>query len=431
MQTRLKNCADLAVIAGFMTPTADMKFPYLPVVVGLVGVACGGVDTGVSSDPSLGSISPAPPSLDAGAAVGSVPPAPGGAPVSPGSVTPSAPATPSDTGGVCEVKSVDSGRVTPDMLIVLDRSGSMRSNGVNRWDPSVMALKSITSSLGGTINFGLLAFPGTPVAGPAPAPTPTNDCSQIQDILERLACEALNIGSGSGIPNVDTCVAGSLEVPIAPNNGMAISAALDRMAPNGATPTAVSLKAAHTAIGSGLAAIDDSPRAKYALLVTDGAPNCSSPNSTGGRGFDNQAVEQSVAEIAAMAKDGIKTYVIGYNTRSDQQLSAALDRMAQAGNTGDKQHRAIEDGNALLTEFQKIAGAIASCELALNSAPPNASFVEVKLDGNRINLNDPNGWIISADRRRITLQGSACAAVASMERHLVSVSVLCEPVVLK
>jgi hypothetical protein len=258
---------------------------------------------------------------------------------------------------------------------------------------------------------------------------PGNDCSQILDIFERLACEALNIGSG--IANVDTCVAGSVEVPIGPNNGMAIGSALDRMAPNGATPTAVSLKAAHAAIGSGLAAVDDAPKAKYALLVTDGAPNCSAPNSTGGRGFDNQAVEESVAEITAMAKDGIKTYVIGYNTRSDQQLAAALDRMAEAGNTGDKQHRSIEDGNALLMEFQKIAGAIASCELVLNSAPANASFVEVKLDGNQINLSDPNGWIISDDRRRITLQGSACAAVASAERHLVSVRVLCEPVVLR
>jgi len=99
--------------------------------------------------------------------------------------------------------------------------------------------------------------------------------------------------------------------------------------------------------------------------------------------------------------------------------------------TGDTKHHAIEDGMSLLTEFQKIAGAAASCEFTLDTAPSNPSFVQVKLDDKQINLNDANGWMISADRRRITLQGSACTAVSSMARHIVSVRVLCEPVVLQ
>jgi Mg-chelatase subunit ChlD len=312
------------------------------------------------------------------------------------------------------------------MLIVLDRSGSMKNGNVNRWDPSVMALKMITSSFGASVNFGLLAFPGK---ASTPPPMPTQDCSTITDLVAQIACIATE--AAGGVARADTCVAGSVEVPIGANNGMAIGAALDRMAPEGATPTAVSLKAAHDAIGSGMTVLDDAPKAKYVLLVTDGAPNCSNTGSTGGRGFDNQAVDQSVAEITAMAKDGVKTFVIGYNTKSDAQLSAALDRMAQAGGTGDKQHHAIEDGNSLLTEFQKIAGAAASCELVLNMVPANPSFVQVKLDDQQINLNDPNGWTISADRRRVTLQGNACSAVAGKEHHQVSVRVLCEPVVLQ
>jgi hypothetical protein len=212
------------------------------------------------------------------------------------------------------------------------------------------------------------------------------------------------------------------------------------MSPNGATPTAATLKAAHTALGSVMAGPDMVVAPKYVLLVTDGAPNCTNGGGGGGGGgggrgggggYDAQAVDQSVAEIAAMAKDGIKTFVIGYNTKSDARLSGALDRMALAGDTGDKQHHAIEDGMALVTEFQKIAGAAAACEFVLNTQPSDPSHVEVKLDGKQINLNDPNGWLISADRRRITVQGSACAALASKEQHLVSVRVLCEPVVLQ
>jgi hypothetical protein len=415
-----------------------MKFPSFCVVASVGSlIACGGEDPATSTQ-YVGMVGVAP-GLDAGVAVpGSATPGTG---AQPGTGQPSTPGTGSPTtdpgsnnngnGGVCEVRSVDSGRVPPDMLIVLDRSGSMKNGGVNRWDPSVSALKMITSSFGSSVSFGLLAFPGT--AMNAPPPMPTQDCSTITDIVAQIACIATE--AAGGVATVDTCVAGSVEVPIGLNNGMAIASALDRMAPEGATPTAVSLKAAHDAIGSGMAALDDTVKAKYVLLVTDGAPNCSSAASTGGgrggRGFDQQAVDQSVAEIAAMAKDGVKTFVIGYNTKSDAQLSAALDRMAQAGGTGDTQHHAIEDGNSLLAEFQKIAGAAASCELVLNTAPANPSFVQVKLDDMQINLNDPNGWTISADRRRITLQGSACAAVAGKERHQVSVHVLCEPVVLQ
>jgi hypothetical protein len=407
-----------------------MKLPHLCLAVSLGSIACGGTDDSTASSVNFSAIGSGNPALDAGTPNSASNTPTGSVPVSsvptPSTSVPSTVSGPSGGSEVCEVQSVDSGRVTPDMLIVLDRSGSMRNNGVNRWDPSVSALKSLTTSLGASINFGLMTFPGASMMA---APKPSQDCSALTDLIEQLACLATE--SAGGVATMDTCVAGSVDVPIGANNGMAIATTLDRMSPQGATPTAATLKAAHASLGSGLAAVDDTPKPKYVLLVTDGAPNCSSSQSTGGRGFDNQAVDQSVAEITAMAMDGVKTYVIGYNTKSDQQLSAALDRMAQAGGTGDKQHHAIEDGNALLTEFQKIAGVVASCEFGLNKAPSDPSYVEVKLDGQQIKLNDANGWTISADRRSITLQGSACSAISSKDQHLLSVRVLCERVVLQ
>jgi Mg-chelatase subunit ChlD len=407
-----------------------MKFPHFCLAVSLGTVACGG-----GEDPATSTVLQPVASasgLDAGTNV------PGNVAAPNVPVGSNVPTTVTGSGGdgngngqVCEVQSVESGRVTPDMLIVLDRSGSMRNNGVDRWAPSVSALKQITSSLGGSINFGLMTFPGMSAA---PPPAPTQNCAALTDLLEQIACFATE--AAGGVANLDTCVAGAVDVPIATNNGGAIASVLDRMRPEGATPTAVTLKAAHASIGSGLVALDDVVKPKYVLLVTDGAPNCSTPQSTGGGGrggggFDNQAVEMSVGEITAMAKDGVKTYVIGYGTKSDAQLSAALDRMAQAGNTGDTQHHAIEDGNALLTEFQKIAGAAVGCDFALKKAPPDPSYVEVKIDGKQINLNDANGWTISSDRRRITLVGGACTAISSKEQHLLSVRVLCERVVLE
>jgi hypothetical protein len=162
------------------------------------------------------------PGLDAGA-VSSVPSSPGSTANLPNvSIPIGATSTVSPSGGgnseVCEVQTVDSGRVTPDMLIVLDRSGSMRNNGVNRWDPSVSALKTLSTSLGGSINFGLMAFPGASTV--TAAPMPTQDCSGL-DLIAQIACLATQ--AAGGVATVDTCVAGSIDVPIAASNGPAIS----------------------------------------------------------------------------------------------------------------------------------------------------------------------------------------------------------------
>src|SRR4051794_12624064 len=51
----------------------------------------------------------------------------------------------SGSGNGCSDAVVRNNRVTPDILIVLDRSGSMEMNG--RWDPSVKGVESITKAL--------------------------------------------------------------------------------------------------------------------------------------------------------------------------------------------------------------------------------------------------------------------------------------------
>src|SRR4051812_35144173 len=96
----------------------------------------------------------------------------------------------------CQEQIVRNDRLAPDMLIVLDRSGSMKKGSVNRWDPSVMAVKAVTAQLGGGISFGLMSFP----------------------------------------QRDDDCGAGELDVKIAANNGAAIATALTNMSPGGNTP---------------------------------------------------------------------------------------------------------------------------------------------------------------------------------------------------
>jgi hypothetical protein len=317
-------------------------------------------------------------------------------------------------GEFCEEHGVRSDRVTPDILIVLDRSGSMdasQNGGVDRWGGSRDGVKAITEALDTTINFGLMTFPSD-----------------------------------------EECGTGSVNVPVGPETAGAIAQTLDAMDPNGATPTRVSLEAARDALLSIVPGPDEVARPKYVLLVTDGAPNCEEgsmppiPDTSvcltapdpfqcitdllamAASAVDQAAVDATVSAIQDLAADGVKTYVIGYSTQNVANLAAALDMMAAAGNTGDTQHRPVENRDNLVQEFEEIAGVAVSCEFVLDEAVDDPSKVLVTLDGEKLTVNEPDGWTISADNRKVTVQGSACTTLQSGGDHKLLVQLKCEVV---
>jgi hypothetical protein len=67
-----------------------------------------------------------------------------------------------------------------------------------------------------------------------------------------------------------------------------------------------------------------------------------------------------------------------------------------------------------------------SCTFALAQPAEDASKVLVKVDGKQLNLNDPNGWALSGDKRKVNVQGDACELLQSGGDHTLSVQVLCE-----
>lgn len=250
---------------------------------------------------------------------------------------------------------------------------------------------------------------------------------------------------------------GTVNVEIAPNNAASIASALDGLGPDGATPTRISLEAAREQLASIVVGPDEPTRPKYVLLVTDGAPNCEDgagaarPDTSHRQALlpDFAAVFQCIADVTAMAAnavdqaavdgtvgaitdqvgDGVKTYVIGFSTKNVPNPAAALDPMANAGDTGDTAHRAVEDEAGLVTEFEEIAGVAVSCEFVLDEAPEDPSYVQVTLDDEQLNLNEPDGWIISEDRKKVTVQGKACQAIQDGTKQKLLVKVLCEVVV--
>jgi hypothetical protein len=275
--------------------------------------------------------------------------------------------------------------VAPDMLIVLDRSGSMtpRFNATmtDRWNPSVAALKQVTEELQHVIHFGLMTFPAKSAMGGT------------------------------------TCAApGGLDVPIEGGNAAQIATALDNATPDiGQTPTDLAMKEALNVLGSALSTPDEVTTPKYVLLVTDGEPSCRAGV------VEQTRIAATKQAIEALYDQGIKTYVVGYDVPA---AAGVMNDFAMSGGT-DK-YIPVDSGDTLLEELRKIAGQLAPCEYVLDEEPEDPIYVYVEIDSKPRPLNDPDGFTV--DGKVIRLGGASCAEVQDGREHAIRIEVQCEPV---
>jgi von Willebrand factor type A domain len=277
----------------------------------------------------------------------------------------------------CEVKTVQTSPSIPDMLIVLDRSGSMnpgRNGGTDRWSGSVDAITDVVGRYDDDIRFGLMTFPA--------------------------------------VDGANGCAAGTVNVPVGPAAGGPIASTLGGMDANGSTPTAASLEAARQTLGP---IVDQGPDVKvppkFVLLVTDGDPNCSTPDMTGMNGIDTQARQDTIDAIGALAGDGIRTYVVGFQT-AGTSYAGQLDAMAQAGNTGTTSHRSVNSGDDLALALEDVVRQVTSCDFTLDTPVKDASYVAVTVDSRLRPLDTAaDGWTLGADKQTVSLTGDACDAI--------------------
>ena len=166
---------------------------------------------------------------------------------------------------------------TPDMLLILDRSGSM--DGV-KWTQARSAIDMILTQYESLLSFGLLLYPTSGLCGLQP-----------------------------NSPGID--------VETAVNNRNAIMGRLpaDSSWPNGNTPIHIAVRRAHDYFE----VHNDDTRRHFMLLITDGRPNC------GDDGSDTLSILSDLNH-----NHGIKTYVVGFGSGVDGTL---LSYFALAGGT--------------------------------------------------------------------------------------------------
>jgi hypothetical protein len=286
----------------------------------------------------------------------------------------------------CGQKTYPTRNIPGDLLLLLDKSGSMDNQFddqacgggacVTKWASMTMALNTVVMNTQGSINWGLKYF-----------------------------------------ANNDTCgTAGPAELPPAPNNAAAIATSIGKTSPGGNTPTRFAVQASAAYLG-GL--ID--PNAKYILLATDGEPNCC---TTAGRsrmsGSSANAIADDVNAIAAVRAaynggSGVPVFVVGVGS-----LGAAvttLNEMAIAGGRAQpadpmgRVYFPADDPAALEAALSHIAGQVRSCTFSLGAAPPDPQNIAVLGDGKQIPKDPVNGWSYGPGMTAVVVNGSACAQV--------------------
>ena len=258
----------------------------------------------------------------------------------------------------------------PDLLVVLDRSGSMVDPPVtfppvfdSKWNIMKTALEQITAQKDQNIRFGLLEFPSD-----------------------------------------DNCAADSVaEVPVGLGSHTGFDAYFAVRAPNGNTP-------AHIALGSALAYFQTIPvnmAGRYVLFATDGLPNCL--NGDG----NMTSYPETVAAVTGLYNSGIKTFVLGFGTFGLN--TGVLNDAAVAGGearTGPTKFYEANNAQDLATALNAIAGGIIvpSCSFQLQSPPPDPNNVTVLINGVAVPRSTQHtmGWDYYPDAMTITFFGSYC-----------------------
>lgn len=381
---------------------------------GISGFGCSSNDDGgtPAADPTAGA-----------ADTGPAPTAPGGG-LDAAVTDPNSDAGPAMVDSACGGTMMKASARDANLLLVLDRSGSMLQKptgfSVSKWDAVKIALREALNPVKGKIALGLEMYPNGVAAG-----------------------DACVVPSG----------ASAITVPVSEDSVDMIVDAVNSATPAGATPTTTALARANEYFTTG--AGKDLKGDKYVILATDGGPNCDPSITcgaetcttnidgscdTGGNCCDPSRSKISclddkgvIAQIDALRASGVKTFVVGIP--GTEAYKSYLDQFAEHGGmmatSGGSKYYAVsaEGGVAGLTAvFSLITGElITSCRITLDVAPPDPSQVNVYVDEKVIPRGGDDGWDYDGTTTppTITIKGSTCDQVKTKGAKVISVSYGC------
>jgi len=276
-------------------------------------------------------------------------------------------------GGECEIGS-DCGasafnltKLPPNVMIVLDRSGSMngdvQDSDESRWEVAKDAIFTLVESFNNDIRFGLVTYS---------------------------ACEILE------------CTAGEIVVPVIDQS---LNMLTEFLADKGFLYLCNSGNP-ETSTGNTLQALVGEPtlqepaRGNSIILITDGAESSECQGSTNGA--------QAAGDLYGQGLP-VKTYAVGF---SDNVIGSLAD-IALAGGTEVAYN--ANNPQSLEEALSAIAANVASCDYVLDGDPPDVKdiFVFFDDDPKGIPYDPVNGWTYDPETKTLHFHGQACEDLKS------------------
>lgn len=266
-------------------------------------------------------------------------------------------------------------RQKPNVLIVLDRSGSMSTmiGEETRWDIAKSAVQALATQYDDSLRLGLATYSACAPGG---------------------------------------CSAGTVVVPVADTNGASVSSflapLLGRGSATGASPDYLcETDFPETSTGAtlfsfvGNESLLDEGRDNYVLLVTDGIESAECTED------GTQTGTLGAAALAAQSPS-VKTFVVGFSEDvADEELAA----VATAGGTNTP-FRA-DDASALNEALDAIVARVATCDFVLTGEVPDPALMHVYFNDEPVEIarDSADGWSFDPTSSRLVLLGAACESV--------------------
>jgi hypothetical protein len=363
-----------------------------------------------------------------------------------------------------QAKTVVAKQLKPDLMFLIDKSGSMNFPS----NPALMACVN--------------AVPAGSCSAQSTSCTAAGCPTRIQELRAAMGQFLTMNGNvawtGMAVyptRNGDQCAPTTTQdvvVQLAPNKtdldadlnsaAMAVNTQIQGLMPGGGTPTADSLR--YLATYAPL--LQNKDRQNFVLLLTDGLPNCNQGNANTcvsgtpagaackctlatcsmGNGYCSKGCldsDNSSLAISELAKKGIRTIVVGFGADFGAAGSTGdgpdtLNAMAEAGGfkricpkgtdaecgtnntcnvaTGacTKKFYQATSANELATTLADISKSLIigdPCVYSLNTIPSDPRFLSVIIDGTTIPAKDPNGWDYAAGQ--VTFKGTLCSNISN------------------
>ena len=347
-----------------------------------------------------------------------------------------------------QVKKVVARKSKPNLMLLVDKSGSMM-------DETPTRISELQRAMVGSSGDGFLTNPDTATVGRMglavfPNATASNACAagkMIYDIVNAPTDEEAALGTAS--QQIAAFIQGMS--PTAPNPDQQV---------NGGTPTAATLALLGT-----LPSLNTEERDDFIVLLTDGLPNCNPSldrntctcvDGTAQCADNRNCLDQSstVSQVSTLAARGIRTIVVGFGSSTAGTLAAPpLNAMAEAGGmprkclkldgTRDPALCGTEScdatTNVCSTRFYKaknaaelasalqqitvLVGAGNPCEYALDSVPSKPELLQVTLAAGKADSQGNVSWDSAVLQKsgtdyeyaagKVTFVGSTCTRILS------------------